>query len=202
MNKEIERKYAIAYLPDDIRIEKVSKIEQIYIYHDGNTMVRIRKVELQLKDKEPQIEYIYTVKTKGDIAYNNQYQIGQKYEIESKITKEEYERLRLKKLGNTITKTRVVVPIQNKLKAEIDIYYDYLQGFLTAEVEFSNEEQAKKFMKPDWLGEEIGYKELSNRRLSQMTEEQFKSKVSIEFMEHNKVIIKKLNQLIKLAVRE
>ncbi len=61
MNKEIERKYAIKSLPVDIKIEKVEEIEQAYLYEDRNTSIRIRK--MQVKDT---IQYIYTVKTKGD----------------------------------------------------------------------------------------------------------------------------------------
>lgn len=80
---------------------------------------------------------------------------------------------------------------------EIDIYYDYLQGFLTAEVEFPNEEEANQFEKPVWLGEELSYRELSNRSLAHMDEKQFKSRVSEECINHNKVIIEELNQLIK-----
>ena len=62
MNKEIERKFAIRYLPEDIKIEKVEEIEQAYLYEDRNTNVRIRKFQV-----EDVIEYIYTVKTIGDI---------------------------------------------------------------------------------------------------------------------------------------
>ncbi len=61
MNKEIERKYAIKSLPEDIKIEKVEEIEQAYLYEDRNTSIRIRK--MQVKDT---IQYIYTVKTRGD----------------------------------------------------------------------------------------------------------------------------------------
>ncbi len=62
MNKEIERKFAVKYLPENLKIEKVEEIEQAYLYEDRNTNVRIRKI--QVKDV---IQYIYTVKTKGDI---------------------------------------------------------------------------------------------------------------------------------------
>ena len=191
MNKEIERKYAVKYLPEEIEIEKIQKIEQAFIYKDENTIIRIRKIETKQST-----EHIYTVKTKGDISYDDTNPLGQKYEIESNITKELYEKLLLKKISNKITKTRIVVPIQNSLKVEIDIYYDYLQGFLTAEVEFPNEKDANQFNKPDWLGEEIGYKELSNRKLAEMTQEQFRSKVSEEFMRNNQKIIEELNQFI------
>lgn len=191
MNKEIERKYALKYLPDHIKIEKVEKIEQVFIYKDENTIIRIRKIVIGQSNN-----YIYTVKTKGDIQYDESYQIGQKYEIESHITKELYEELLPRKISNKITKTRIVVPIQNNLKVEIDIYDGYLQGFLTAEVEFVSEKQANQFEKPDWLGEEIGYKEFSNRKLAEMNQEQFRKKVSNQFMENNQKIIEKLNQFI------
>ena len=61
MNKEIERKYAVKCLPEDIKIENVEEIEQAYLYEDANTNIRIRK--MQIKEA---IQYIYTVKTKGD----------------------------------------------------------------------------------------------------------------------------------------
>ncbi len=61
MNKEIERKYAVKYLPKDLKVEKVEEIEQAYLYEDVNTNIRIRKIQI----KEA-IHYIYTVKTKGD----------------------------------------------------------------------------------------------------------------------------------------
>lgn len=191
MKKEIERKYAVKYLLNNIKIEQVQKIEQAFIYKDENTIIRIRKIE-----EKQQTNYIYTVKTKGEIQYDDTYLVGQKYEIESNMTKELYEELLVKKISNKINKTRVVVPIQNSLKVEIDIYDNDLEGFLTAEVEFPNEEQAKQFEKPDWLGEEIGYKELSNRKLAEMTKEQFRKKVSEDFMKNNQKIIEELKQLI------
>lgn len=191
MKKEIERKYAVKYLPSDIHIEKIQQIEQAFLYKDENTIIRIRKVE-----SKQEIEYVYTVKTEGDIEYDNQYSIGKKYEIESNITKELYEKLLKKKISNIIAKTRIVVPIPNNLEVEMDIYYGYLQGLLTAEVEFPNEEQANDFDKPDWLGEEIGYKEFSNRKLAEISLEEFRDKVSDQFIENNQKIIEELNQFI------
>jgi CYTH domain-containing protein len=196
MNKEIERKYAIKYLPDDIKIESIKEIEQAFIYRDKNTIIRIRKIEARTKQSK-NIDYIYTVKTKGDIQYDSDYSIGQKYEIESNISEKEYNELIKRKISNIIHKTRVVVPIEEKLKVEIDIYYDYLDGLLTAEIEFPSEEMAKEYQKTDWLGEELGYKKLSNRKLAEMTKEEFSSKVSKDFMENNKKIIALLKSKIQ-----
>ena len=48
---------------------------------------------------------------------------------------------------------------------------------------------ANTFEKPEWLGEEIGYKELSNWKLSNMTKEEWKTKVTMESLENNRKII-------------
>ncbi len=126
------------------------------------------------------------------MQYANDYNIGKKYEIESNIEKQVYEELLKNKISNIIEKTRIVSPIDNKLKAEIDIYYKNLEGLLTLEMEFPNEDKAKTFIKPNWIGEELGYKELSNRKLAEMTREKFETKVRKEFIGNNKKIINEL----------
>lgn len=95
-----------------------------------------------------------------------------------------------------INKTRINVPISDGFVVEIDIYYDNLDGLVTAEIEFPDVETARLFTKPDWLGEELGYKSFSNGRLSLMNREQFMNDVTDEFMENNKIIIEKLKKLI------
>ena len=80
MNKEIERKYSINNIPNNIKISQVIDIEQAFIYKDKNTLIRIRKVSDR---KEKNVKYIYTVKTKGDTQYKDN--ISSKYEIENYI---------------------------------------------------------------------------------------------------------------------
>lgn len=193
MNKEIEKKYAIKNLPDNIEIIKIQDIQQSFIYRDVKSHIRLRKLDDR---KAKTTQYIYTVKTKGDISYNNDYNIAKLYEIESYISKDEYENLIKRRIGNMINKTRINVPIENGFVVEIDIYYDYLEGLITAEIEFPDEETAELFKKPDWLGEELGYKNFSNGKLSLMDREQFMDKVTDEFMQNNKIIIEKLKKLI------
>ncbi len=192
MKQEIERKYGVKNLPNNLKIESIVNIEQGFIYRDFNTHIRIRKIEKTYPENHT--NYIYTLKTKGDIEYNNNYDIGRKYEIENEISKEEYKELIKNKISNTIQKARIVIPIENNLKVEMDVYYDYLEGFLTAEVEFENEEQANNFIKPQWFGEEIGYKELSNGKLAEMTREEWQGKVTKEVIENNRKIIKELKE--------
>lgn len=193
MNKEIERKYSVNDLPNNIKISKIVDIEQAFIYRDNNTIIRIRKVT---EKKKQTTQYIYTIKTKGDIQYKADSNIAKKYEIESYISEEQYEELIQRKISNIINKTRIDIPIEKELKVEVDIYYNYLDGLLTAEIEFPNEEIAKTFNKPTWLGKELGYKELSNRKLSEMTKEEWQSKVTKEFIDNNKIVIRKLNEMI------
>ena len=185
MKQEIERKYAVNYLPENLEITDIVDIEQAFIYKDAKTVIRIRKI---CNKKSNTIEYIYTVKTKGDIAYHKDSTVANAYEIESYIQEEEFNKLIKNKISSIIRKTRMIIPIENNLKVEMDIYKDYLQDFITAEVEFPNEDIAKKFQKPEWLGEEMKYKEISNWKLSNMTKEEWMKKVTKESLENNKLV--------------
>ena len=190
MNKEIEKKFAVKYLPKDLKIESIVYIKQAFIYRDKLTHIRIRNIkEIYPENKQT---YIYTVKTKGDIKDTSN--IGNRYEIENEIDKELFDKLIKNKISNIIEKTRIKIPIGNNLKSEMDIYYDYLEGLLTIEVEFPTEELANNFQKPDWFGEELGYKTLSNGKLSQMTKEEWQEKVTKEFIENNKIIINQFKE--------
>ena len=196
MKQEIERKYAVNYLPEDLQIRDIIHIEQAFIYRDINTVIRIRKIQ---NKKSNTTEYIYTVKTKGDIEYDKNFEkIANIYEIENSIQENEYNELLKNKINNIIKKTRMVIPIENNLQVEMDIYYEYLEGLLTAEIEFPNENIANTFEKPKWLGEEIGYKELSNLSLSKMTKEEWMKKVSKEQLENNRKIIQNLKKNDKI----
>ena len=85
MNKEIELKFGIENMPnfDEYENIKVYEIVQDYLYKDEFSSIRKRKL-LDLQQEE--CKYIYTVKTKGDIKNNNSV-----YEIETTISKEEYD---------------------------------------------------------------------------------------------------------------
>lgn len=195
MEKEIERKYSIKYIPDDLKFEKIVNITQAFIYEDLKTILRIRKIQ---NKKTNDLRYVYTLKTKSgldDKKVNNN--ISNLYEIESNINEDEYGQLLKNKIGNVIIKNRMVVPIDKNLKVEIDVYEDYLEGLLTAEIEFKNEEEAKKFIKPEWLGEELSYEELSNWHLSKMKTNEWQAKLSKEIIENNKKIIQKLKENYK-----
>ena len=195
MKQEIERKYAVNYLPEDLEITDIIDIEQAFIYKDAKTVIRIRKI---CNKKSNTIEYIYTVKTKGDIAYHKDSTVANAYEIESYIQEEEFNKLIKNKISSIIRKTRMIIPIENNLKVEMDIYKDYLQDLITAEVEFPSEDIANTFQKPEWLGEEMQYKELSNWKLSNMTKEEWMKKITKESLENNRKIILNLKKNDKI----
>lgn len=196
LKQEIERKYAVNYLPKDLKIIDILEIEQAFIYRDINTVIRIRKIHNRKKNC---LECIYTVKTKGDIEYDKNFEkVANIYEIENSIQEDEYNELIENKISNVIKKTRIIIPIEDNLNVEMDIYYGYLEGLLTAEVEFPSEDIANTFQRPKWLGEEIGYKELSNLSLSKMTKEEWQSKVTKETIENNRKIILDLKENDKI----
>ena len=191
LKQEIERKYAVNYLPEDLKIADILDIEQAFIYKDDKTVIRIRKIQ---NKNSKNIEYIYTVKTMGDIAYHKDSTVANAYEIESYIQEEDFNELIKNRISSIIRKTRMVIPIENNLKVEMDIYKDYLQELITAEVEFPSEDIANAFQKPEWLGEEMQYKELSNWKLSNMTKEEWMKKVTKESLENNRKIIQDLKR--------
>lgn len=195
MKQEIERKYAVNYLPKNLKITNILDIEQAFIYKDAKTVIRIRKIQ---DKKSDDIKYIYTVKTKGDIAYQKDSTVANAYEIESYIQEEDFDEFIKKRINSIIRKTRIVIPIENNLKVEMDIYKDELQDLITAEIEYPNEDIAKAFKKPEWLGEELQYKELSNWKLSNMTKEEWMEKVTKEMIENNRKIILDLKKNDKI----
>src|SRR5687768_14694010 len=56
--------------------------------------------------------------------------------------------------GRRIAKTRHLVPLEDGLTAEVDVYGDALAGLLTAEIEFASTEASAAFIPPDWLRSE------------------------------------------------
>ncbi len=137
MNKnfEIERKYLVKTLPNSLETYVSNKIKQSYI--STKPTIRVR---------EQNNEYILTVKGSGKIK---------KEEYELNISKEEYENLLLKKEGDTIEKTRYLIPIHNNLIAELDIYHKNLNGLFTVEVEFDSIEAYESFIAPNWFGLDV-----------------------------------------------
>ena len=57
--------------------------------------------------------------------------------------------------GRRVVKTRYLVPLENGLTAEVDVYDGDLDGLVTGEVEFPDEAAALAFEAPEWLGRDV-----------------------------------------------
>lgn len=93
----------------------------------------------------------------------------QRNEIEFEINQEQFQFLLSKMLINThlIEKDRYLIPIENNLIAELDIYYNELDDLATVEVEFPNLDMAINFEAPSWFGIEItNNKSYKNKNLA------------------------------------
>lgn len=132
---EIERKFLIKKIPDNLTSYKARKIEQAYLCTDP--VVRVRR------DND---DYYLTYKSKGMI-------VREEYNLP--LTKEAYGHLLAKADGNIITKTRYEIPEKDNLTIELDVFEGKFDGLLLAEVEFASEEEALGYIPPEWFGEDV-----------------------------------------------
>lgn len=131
---EIERKFKVDHLPEQLEQYPVSHIQQAYLCREPVVRVRQRDGEFWL-----------TCKGKGLLV---------REEFELPLDKKAYDHLRAKADGNWITKDRYCIPFQGKT-IELDVFCGELAPLVLAEVEFSNEAEALAFCPPDWFGEEV-----------------------------------------------
>lgn len=156
---EIERKYTINNLPGDLSQYQYKKIEQGYLCN--NPTIRIRKSN---------DDYILTYKSKLGIGERKEGRAIIHNEVELPLTMEAYDKLVPKTEGNLISKTRYLVPLQDGLLAELDVFSGLLSGLVIVEVEFKDEESSNEFIPPSWFGKELsGDKRFSNYHLSTLS---------------------------------
>ena len=75
-------------------------------------------------------------------------------EREIELTREQFDVLWPATEGRRLTKTRYDVRLGERV-VEIDVYTGKHDGLVVAEVEFDDEESARNFEVPDWLGEDV-----------------------------------------------
>ena len=132
---EIERKYLIRRLPENLSQYQCKKIAQGYIC--TTPVVRIRKSD---------DEYYLTYKGKGLMA---------REEYNLPLTQEGYEHMLPKIDGRLIEKSRYLIPLEGKLTAELDIFEGDLAPLIIVEVEFDSLDEANSFIPPEWFGEDV-----------------------------------------------
>lgn len=133
---EIERKFLVEQLPEELEQYPKYHIEQGYICTEP--VIRIRR-----RDQE----YFLTCKGKGFLT---------REETEMSLTEEEYRRLSSKVEGQLIKKDRYCIPYR-EYTIELDVFDEPFAPLVVAEVEFPTEEAANTFCPPDWFGKEVTY---------------------------------------------
>jgi len=136
MAREIERKFIINKLPENLEKYPNSKISQGYL-------IITEHMEIRLRSKDGL--FYQTVKTGSGLNRNE-------YEIE--LAKDQFDKLWALTKGNRVNKTRYDIDFDNYI-IELDIYEGDLSRLVTAEVEFTSDEVSNNFEPPDWFGEDI-----------------------------------------------
>lgn len=157
---EIERKFEIRYLPGDLSEYPCKNIMQGYLCR--KPVLRIRKSNE---------EYILTYKLKVDPLRSGEGSPLVNEEVELPLTKEAFDTLLKKIEGNIISKMRYLIPLEDGLTAELDVFGGCLTGLIFAEVEFPDEKTAEEFNPPDWFGQDLSAdKRYSNYHLAQLAD--------------------------------
>ena len=156
ISMEIEKKFEIKYLPSDLEQYKKKEIEQGYLCE--SPVVRIRKSNA---------DYILTYKSMFGISKQMGKEAKVCNEVEVLLDEKGFTHLKDKIDGHLIEKTRYLVPLTDRLTAELDIFHGYLEGLKFVEVEFESEEEASEFCPPDWFGKDVTFdKRYANKNLA------------------------------------
>ena len=145
---EIERKYLVAKLPDNLEQFSHIEIEQAYLC--TSPTLRIRRMG---------DSYILTVKeriTSSSSAIHNR-------EEEFTLSPQSFHHLLSKCDTGRVAKTRYRIDLfqltgnekYRNLTAELDVFHGRHNGLLLVEVEFPNTESANSFTPPEWFGEDV-----------------------------------------------
>ena len=133
---EIEKKFLINKMPDNLESFVHSEIEQAYLC--AAPVIRVRK-----KDED----YILTYKSRGMMI---------RQEEEFQLDKEAYLHLLKKADGRVITKTRYFIPYEN-WTIELDVFHGEMEPLVMAEVEFETEAEIAGFVPPKWFGADVTF---------------------------------------------
>lgn len=141
-NVEIERKWLIDKdsIPYDMSNAEVVDIEQTYICFSPEFRIR------RLNRGES-----YSCAFKDNLSVDGLV----RDEIDTSLSKEEYETLLAKGEGMTIHKTRYQFLDEEGYLIAIDIFHDELDGLAYMEIEFTDTETAMEYGNPDWVIEDV-----------------------------------------------
>jgi len=133
---EIERKFLVERVPEGL--DAGEPIHQGYLaIADDGVEVRVRRRGEAT---------VLTVKSGPAMV---------RTEEEFAIDERRFEALWELTNGRRLSKTRHLIPLDDGLTAELDVYAGAHEGLLTAEIEFPSLEASEAFTPPAWLGREV-----------------------------------------------
>ena len=137
MPQEIERKFLVDQLPQEIQSAKALLIEQGYLAIDPEGKeVRLRRIGDTCW---------LTVKSKGELI---------RKEFETKLSIEQFNHLWPATAGKRLQNTRSILQ-RASYTIEVDQYHQPLFGLIVAEVEFDSAKAARQFQIEPWMGKEV-----------------------------------------------
>ncbi len=147
---EIERKFTVKNLPEDLERYAFHIIEQAYLTTEP--VIRVRRED---------DTYYMTYKGKGTSLAHEEYNLP--------LTRSAYDTLKAKADGNLIAKKRYLIPVKSEelseecrsllkgesLTIELDVFEPPFAPLVIAEVEFPSVEAAKAYTPADWFLEDV-----------------------------------------------
>ena len=137
-NTEIERKFLVCSDAFKSQATTSYEIMQGYLCKEPGKTIRVR-----IRDARAFLT-IKSSRLREGLA---------KFEWEREIELADARELMQICLPGAISKTRYIIPINDKRKWEVDVFHGRLDGLVLAELELEDEHEA--FERPDWLGEEV-----------------------------------------------
>jgi CYTH domain-containing protein/CHAD domain-containing protein len=165
-NLEIERKFLVRDLPEDLERHPAEKIEQGYLAIDGDVELRMRRSD--------GTDSRLTVK-----AGSGEARVEEEFELDAP----RFASLWPFTAGRRLRKIRHRIPGEGDLVFELDSYLGWLRGLFTVEIEFPSLDASKAFRPPRWVGREVtgdaGYKNqaLAQRQAAARAERGFRLRI-------------------------
>lgn len=157
MKNEIERKFFVKELPDLSNLEPIH-YERYYLENGGGKEIRISKVaESYIYEEKIEVSKLERTRSKKEIS------------------KKEFEDFKQKASEGII---RDSYRISNNPDVTLKIYQGRFEGLIRAEVEFGSEDDAKSFIPPAWMGEEMTDLPIArDGKLIDLTEQEFRKNI-------------------------
>jgi CYTH domain-containing protein len=133
---EIERKFLVRELQEDLQSYTSVRIEQGYLAATDEGELRLRRYGGT---------HTVTLKSGRGLARG---------EDEVALDAEQFSVLWPLTEGKRVEKTRFSIPLKARTM-ELDVFHGELEGLILAEIEFTSVADAERFSPPAWLGKDV-----------------------------------------------